>query len=134
MYDNKRLILSIFWIVLGVVLMVLTMNGTLDHSVYSAMGGAFIAVGVIQVIKQVKYRTNSEYKEKIDTEVNDERNRFIRMKSWSWAGYITIFVEFVGIIIAMIAKEYTIQTILSYSVCLIIIVYLISYLILNRKY
>ena len=134
MYDNKRLILSIFWIILGVVLMVLTMNGTLDHSVYSAMGGAFIAVGVIQVIRQVKYRTNSEYKEKIDTEVNDERNRFIRMKSWSWAGYITIFVEFVGIIIAMIAKEYMIQTVLSYSVCLIIIVYLISYVILNKKY
>ena len=134
MYDNKRLILSIFWIVLGVVLMVLTMNGTLDHAVYSAMGGAFIAVGVIQVIKQVKYRTNSEYKEKIDTEVNDERNRFIRMKSWSWAGYITIFVEFVGIIIAMIAKEYTIQTVLSYSVCLIIIVYLISYVVLSKKY
>ena len=134
MYDNKRLILSIFWIALGVVLMVLTMNGTLDNSIYSGMGGALIAVGVIQVIKQVKYRKNSEYKEKIDTEVNDERNRFIRMKSWSWAGYITIFVEFVGIIIAMIAKEYTIQTVLSYSLCLIIIVYLISYVVLNKKY
>ena len=134
MYDNKRLILSIFWIVLGVVLMVLTMNGTFDNSVYSGMGGAFIAVGVIQVVRHIKYRTNSEYKEKIDTEVNDERNRFIRMKSWSWSGYITIMVEFIAIIIAMIAKEYTIQRILSYSVCLIIIVYLISYMILSRKY
>ena len=134
MYDNKRLILSIFWIVLGIVLMVLTISGVVDNSVYSAMGGAFIAVGVIQVVRHIKYRTNSEYKEKIDTEVNDERNRFIRMKSWSWSGYITIMVEFIAIIIAMIAKEYTIQRILSYSVCLIIIVYLISYVVLSRKY
>ena len=134
MYDNKRLILSIFWIVLGVILMVLTMNETFDNSVCSGMGGAFIAIGILQVVRHIKYRTDSEYKEKIDTEVSDERNRFIRMKSWSWSGYITIIVEFIAIVIAMIAKDYTIQRILSYSVCLIIIVYLISYMILNRKY
>ena len=134
MYDNKRLILSIFWIVLGAVLMVLTMNGTLDHTLFSGMGGALIAIGILQVFRNIKYRTDAEYKEKIDLEVNDERNRFLRMKSWSWAGYITILVECVGVIVTMILGKYEIQQILAFSVCLILCVYWIVYMVLSRKY
>ena len=84
-YNNKRLALIVFWIVLGAVLVVLTVTEVLDSSIYSGMGGALMAVGTLQLIRAVKYRKDSEYKEKVDTELGDERNRFLRMKSWSWA-------------------------------------------------
>ena len=86
MYTNKRLALSIFWVVAGATLMVLSIAEVLDSSLWSGMGGAFTAVGILQTIRHIRYRKDPAYREKIDTEVHDERNRWIRMKSWSWTG------------------------------------------------
>ena len=133
-YNNKRLALTVFWIVLGAVLVVLTVTEVLDSSIYSGMGGALMAVGTLQLIRAVKYRKDSEYREKVDTELGDERNRFLRMKSWSWAGYFTILIEGIGAIIAMVLGERTIQLVLSYSVCLVLVIYWIAYVILSKKY
>ena len=133
-YNNKRLALIVFWIVLGAVLVVLTVTEVLDSSIYSGMGGALMAVGTLQLIRAVKYRKDSEYKEKVDTELGDERNRFLRMKSWSWAGYLTILIEGIGAIIAMILGERTVQLVLSYSVCLVLVIYWVAYVILSKKY
>ena len=133
-YNNKRLALNIFWIVLGVILIVLSVTEKLDSSIYAGMGGALAAVGALQLARTVKYRKDAVYREKVDTEISDERNRFLRMKSWSWAGYCTILIEGIGVIIAMISGERTIQLILSYSMCLILVIYWISYVILSRKY
>lgn len=134
MYNNKRLILSIFWIVLGAVLIVLSVMEKLDPSMYSAMGGALIAIGVLQTIRNLRYLRDTEYRKKIDTKVSDERNRFLSMKSWSWTGYIVVLVEGIGVVAAMIAGQETLQRLLAYSVCLIVGVYWITYLILSRKY
>ena len=131
---DARLALSIFWAVVGLVLTVLSVTEVLDSSIYSGMGGALMAVGVLQAIRNVKYRKDADYREKIDVEANDERNRFLRMKSWSWAGYIAILVEAAGVIVAIILGEETIRLILSFSVCLILVAYWVSYLILSRKY
>ena len=133
-YNNKRLALTVFWIVLGAVLVVLTVTEVLDSSIYSGMGGALMAVGTLQLIRAVKYRKDSEYKEKVDTELGDERNRFLRMKSWSWAGYFTILIEGIGAIIAMALGERTVQLVLSYSVWLVLVIYWIAYVILSKKY
>ena len=133
-YNNKRLALSIFWVIAGIVLMALSIAEKLDSSLYSGMGGALIAVGVLQVMRNLKYRRDPDYREKIDTEAGDERNSFLRMKSWSWAGYITILVECVGVIAAMVMGQRTVMMVLSYSVCLILCVYWVAYLVLNRKY
>lgn len=133
-YNNKRLALSIFLAVVGLMLTVLSVTEVLDSSIYSGMGGGLMAVGVLQSIRNVKYRKDADYREKIDVEANDERNRFLRMKSWSWAGYIAILVEAAGVIVAIILGEETVRLILSFSVCLILVAYWVSYLVLSRKY
>ncbi len=132
-YNNKRLTLSVFWIVLGTVLTALSAKEVLD-SQYSSMGTVFIVIGAMQVIRNIRYRKDPEYRERINTEFSDERNSFLRMKSWSWAGYIVVLVESVGVVVAMILGERTVQMLLSYSVCLILCVYWITYLVLSRKY
>ena len=133
-YNNKKLALSIFWIVLGAVLLGLSVRGVLDSDVYSGMGGALMAVGALQIARNLKYRNDPAYKEKIDTEANDERNRFLRMKSWAWAGYTVVLVEGIGSVVAMAMGERTVQLVLAYSVCLLITACWVSYLILSRKY
>jgi hypothetical protein len=132
-YNNRRLALSIFWVILGAALVALSAVGVLDSSLYSGMGGALIVVGILQIARNMKYRRDPDYREKIDTE-NDERGKFLRMKSWSWAGYLVVLIEGVGVIVAMVLGEHTVQLILSYSVCLILCLYWIAYLVLSRKY
>ena len=134
MYDNKRLFLSVFWVVLGAVLLILSVTGKLDSTLYAGMGGGLIAVGLLQIARNLRYRRDPAYREKIDTEVSDERNRFLRMKSWSWAGYITVLAEAIAAVVAAVRGQETVQLVLSYSVCLLLAAYYISYLVLSRKY
>lgn len=133
MYDNKRLFLSIFWVILGAVLLILAVTEKLD-SLYAGMGGGLLVVGALQIARNLRYRRDPAYREKIDTEVSDERNRFLRMKSWSWAGYITVIAEGIAAVVAAVRGQETVQMVLSYSVCLLIGAYYISYLVLSRKY
>ena len=134
MNNNKRLVLSVFWIVLGITLMILSIAEVLDDSVYSGMGGALTAVGALQLMRNLKYRRDPEYREKIDTELSDERNRFLQMKSWSWAGYIAVMVQAVASVAAYFMGQRTVQLVLWYSICLLVLAYWISWMILSRKY
>lgn len=133
-YNNKRLALSIFWVLLGATLLGLSIAEILADSVYSGMGGALMAIGILQIVRIVRYRKDEKYRETIDTEIKDERNVFLRMKSWAWTGYIVVLVEAIGSVIAMVLGQETIQLMLAYSVCLIIFVYWLVYIILSRKY
>ena len=134
MNNNKRLVLSIFWIVLGITLIILSIAEVLDDSVYSGMGGALTAVGALQLMRNLKYRRDPEYREKIDTELGDERNRFLQMKSWSWAGYIAVMVQAVASVAAYFMGQRTVQLVLWYSICLLVLAYWVSWMILSRKY
>ena len=89
MKKNARFLMSIFWIVLGIILSACHFAGLIEDFWYS-MGFALIIVGILQVIRQIRYRTNKEYREKWDTEVQDERNKFIANKAWAWAGYLFV--------------------------------------------
>ena len=133
-YNNKRLALSIFWMVLGIVLIILNMTDVLDQSIYSGMGGALTTVGFLQMMRNLRYRKDEDYREKIDTELGDERNSFLRMKSWAWTGYIVVLAEAIGVVIAMITGQELLCRVLSWSVCLIVGVYWITYMVLSRKY
>ena len=121
-YNNKKLALSIFWVIAGIVLLVLSVAEVLTDTLYAGMGGALIVVGMLQVIRNIRYRKDEEY------------NSFIRMKSWSWTGWLTILIEGIGVIVAMVLGQRTVQLVLSYSVCLILVIYLVTGLILSRKY
>ena len=85
-------------------------------------------------MRNLKYRRDPEYREKIDTELGDERNRFLQMKSWSWAGYIAVMVQAVASVAAYFMGQRTVQLVLWYSICLLVLAYWISWMILSRKY
>ncbi len=135
MYYNKgRVALSVFWLALGIALLGLSIAGILRSEVFSGMGGAFIAVGALRVTKIARYKNDEVYREKVETEAKDERNRFLHMKAWAWTGYLVVMVEALGAVVALIAGQEDIQRVLGFSVCGIIIIYWICYMVLSRKY
>lgn len=131
---GRKIILSIVWVIVGIALVVLAGIGVVDPSVWSGFGGALAAVGTIQIIKYMKYKKDSEYREQYNTEMSDERNKFIRMKAWSWAGYLFVLIAGAATIVLMILGQHEIMMVTSYSVCLILVLYWLSYLVLRKKY
>ena len=130
---SRRIVISITWIILGVVLSVLSFMNIIE-SFWSGFGGGILLVGILQVFRQIKYRTNEQYREKIDTAIDDERNKFIANKAWAWSGYIFVIVAAIGTIIFKLLDKEELMLLCSGSVCFFVIVYYIAYMILRRKY
>ena len=130
---NKRLIANITEIVVGVILTVCGAVGILD-SYWSGMGTALIVVGGLMMIRQVRYSTNAAYKESVDVEIQDERNKFLRIKAWSWAGYFSVLIGAVASIVLKILSQDQLSQFAGFSVCLLMVLYWVSYLILKKKY
>lgn len=133
MSNNKRFLLSVFWVVLGVVLLGCGAVNMIDQF-WSSMGGAFVAVGIMQVVRHIRYRTNEEYKEKCDTEIRDERNKFLSNKAWAWAGYWFVMIAALSVIPLKLLGHEELMMMASGSVCLILVLYWASYMILRKKY
>ena len=130
---NKRLIANITEIIIGVILTICGATGLLD-SYWSGMGSALIIVGGLMMIRQVRYSTNAEYKESVDVEIQDERNKFLRMKAWSWAGYFSVLIGAVASIVLRILGQNQLSQFAGLSVCLLMVLYWASYFILRKKY
>ena len=130
---NKRLIANITEIIIGVILTICGATGLLD-SYWSGMGTALIVVGGLMMIRQVRYSTNAEYKESVDVEIQDERNKFLRVKAWSWAGYFAVLIGAVASIVLRILGQNQLSQFAGLSVCLLMVRYWASYFILKKKY
>ena len=133
MNNSKRMIASIVEIVIGLVLSVCGALNIVD-SYWSGMGGALIAVGGIFLIRQVRYKTDKTYQETMDVAQKDERNRFLGMKAWSWAGYLFMILCAVGSFVLRIAGFEVYSVIAGGAVCLLALLFWISYVVLRRKY
>ena len=133
MMGYKRYLANVIEIFVGVILSVLGFTGILD-SYWSGMGTALIVVGVLMLVCQLRYKTNAEYREKMDIEVNDERNKYLRRLAWSWSGYLFVMLGAVGSIVFRILGMNQYSQFSAYCVCLIMVLYWISYLILQKKH
>ena len=130
---GKKIYLSIFWMVLGAALIGCNMAGLVGE-IWSGMGGGLLVGGGLQVYRQLKYRRNEEYREKVDIAMEDERNRFIRSKAWAWAGYLFVIIAAVGSIGLRIAGREELADMAAYGVALLVFLYWFSYMVLSRKY
>jgi len=130
---NRRLIACVVEMVLGLVLTVLGIAGAVDEY-WSGMGAALLVVGALILIRQIRYRTDRSYRENVDVETGDERNRYLATKAWSWAGYLFVIIAAFASIGFRVAGLALYSQFCSYSVCLIILLYWGSWMVLRRKY
>lgn len=133
MKNHKRLIANIVEIAIGIILSVLGYMGMIDEY-WTGMGTALIVVGIIFMVRQIRYQTNAEYKDSVDVEVNDERNRYLRLKAWAWAGYMLVLIcAFASIIFKLLGND-QLSVMSGGCVCLLIVLYWGSYIVLKKKY
>jgi uncharacterized membrane protein len=133
MKKKIRLYINYLWVVLGAVLIGLAFAGKVDEF-WNGMGTAFLVVGIINLLRYHRMNKNDAYREKRELEESDERNHFIRNKAWAWAGYLFVLTAAVGSIVFRIIGQNDWSSAAAYGVCLLMILYWISYMILKRKY
>ena len=133
MKAEKRFYLNIFWVIAGAALLVCGIFEIVD-SFWSGMGGALIGVGTIRIIQFAKFCKNPEYREKVETETKDERNKFISLNAWAWSGYAVVLLNAMGTIGFKIAGNDALSQYCSCMVCRVLVLYWVSYLVLRKKY
>ena len=130
---DKKNIYPIALIAAGLLLIGLGCAEIVDEF-WSGMGSALLVIGVIRLLRFYRLKKNDGYREKMETAQTDERNQFIRMKAWSWAGYLFIMVSAIATIIFRILGQELLSQFASYSVCLMLVLYWVSYFVLKKKY
>ena len=133
MKQDKRIIVSVMWVIIGIILVGLRFVGKVNEF-WNGMGSGLVVVGIIQLLRSYRFQKNEAYREKMEIEVSDERNRFIRSKAWAWAGYIFILVTSVSIIILKLMGQDLLSMAAYAAVFFLLILYWVSYLILKKKY
>ena len=101
---------------------------------WSGIGSALAIVGALRLLRFYRLKKNESYREKMETAATDERNQFIRAKAWSWAGYLFIICAAVSIIVFKLLGNDLLSQASSWGVCLMLVLYWVSYLILKKKY
>lgn len=133
MKSNRRMIMYVFYTLFGALLFGLGCMEKVDEF-WCGMGSAFMMVGILRLIRIYRFKKDEDYREKVEIEISDERNRFIRNKAWAWAGYLFIMIAGSSVIILKIAGQEMWSLAASYAVCLVLMLYWVSYLILRRRY
>lgn len=133
MNSKKNIIMGIIYFLLGTIIFALSTIDIIDEF-WSGMGSGFIVIGIIRIIKFYRLRNNTTYRENVETEINDERNRYIRTKAWSWTGYsFTIIAAILSIVFKSINQD-LLSIVSGFAVILQAIIYWLCYLILKKKY
>jgi len=131
--SKKRIVIQILEIAAGIILLGLGIAGKVDEF-WSGMGGALIGVGTMRLVQMVRYQNNEAYRENVDTERSDERNRFLQMKSWQMAAGWFTMIAAVGTFVFKFAGKEDLMMLCSGAVCLLLVLYWICFLYLKKKY
>ena len=128
-----RLIASVLEVIIGITLLICSFLNLVDDF-WSGFGVSFIIIGALFLFRNVRYYTNKEYQQEIDIQTDDERNKYLSLKAWSWAGYLFVIIAAVGTIGFKFADKEELMMLCSGAVCLMVFLYWISYVILRKKY
>lgn len=133
MKSNKRLLMSLIWLILGMILFSLGLAGSID-SYWSGLGTALLTIGILQLLRYHRLLKNEAYREKMEIELTDERNRYLRAQAWSWAGYLFVLIVAVASLTLRLFGQELLSSAAAWAICLMLLLYCTSYLVLKKKY
>lgn len=130
---NKSYLTSVVYIIIGIVLFILSLMSKLDEF-WSGMGSALFVMGVIQLLRFRRINNNPEYREKVELELHDERNHFLRNKAWAYAGYLYVIGSAVMTIVFKLIGYDQLSIFASATTCIMSVLFWVSFYYLRSKY
>ena len=129
----RRIVAYVLFAVIGVTLLVLGALGVVD-SFWSGMGSALLVIAALRFIGMIRFHKSEAYREKVETEASDERNRFLRDRAWAWTGYLFVLIASVCTIVFKAMGQELLSMASVHAVWIMMVLYWVAYLILRKKY
>ena len=127
-----RLYCGIGFTLLGIAIIVI--SNLLHVNDFLSMFGLCMAVVGLNRIRHYFFITrNEESIQKREIAESDERNVYVATKARSIAFYIYIVVISLAVIVFHILGRPEIASLLAYTVCLLLVIYWITYFIVRKK-
>ena len=99
-----------------------------------SFGGALVLIGILKILKHKRLLKNKNALEKLRIAETDERNLMLSNKAKSFAFSVYICLCCCAVIAFEFFNMEEKAIPLAYSVCALLVLYLICYCILNKKY
>ena len=128
-----RLYVAIGYIALGIILIATYALLKSDNDFLTSYGLALIVIGIVRIRQYFAITKNEETLRKQQIKESDERNIAIASKAKSISFYVCILLACVAIIVLEILGRPEISVILSASVCVMLVIYYVTYWIVRKN-
>lgn len=128
-----RLYTAIIYVVLGVMIIVGAFVSKPENDFISSFGLILSVIGIARIRNYFIITKSEESIKKQQIAETDERNISIANKAKSAAFLIYVLILAIAVIILSLLNMQSIAKWLSYSVCLLITIYWVCYLIYQKK-
>lgn len=129
---KQRLNVAIIYIILGVTFIVATFITKTDNDFISSFGFAMIIMGLVRIRNYRIITKNEDTIKKQQIIETDERNISIINKAKSTAFSVYILISGVTLIALLFMGLHEIAKWVSYSVCLLVLIYWICYWVYQK--
>ena len=133
MKNDRRIIVSIVWCILGITLFGLGVFNIVDEF-WSGMGSALVVIGIVRLLRGYRLSKSETYREAREVAETDERFHFIRNKAWAWAGYLFIIICALSTIVFRLLGQDLLCIASGGAVCLMLVLFWVSFFVLKKKY
>ena len=128
-----RLFCAIFFLALGIALIIISNVIRPANDFLSMFGLGMAVMGIARIRNHFRITKSEETIRKQEIAETDERNVYVSNKARSIAFYIYVLVICSAVIVFHFLGKQEIASFLSYSVCLLLTIYWIVYLIVRKK-
>lgn len=133
MMNNRRWLSHIVLFALGVGLIIAGGMEMVDDY-WSGFGGGMAGVAVVRLIIMYRYSHNEEYRKNVNVNAKDERNKFIASQARNWSMFLSVVILGILCIVFQIMGQPLLSQFCGLTVCGMVVIYWVSYLLLRRKY
>lgn len=133
----KNIKRKIIWLLaMSLVGLTLIITNSIDemNSMAFGLGSALLVIGLVKVIQLYKVSKDKEKLAQYEMIQNEERLKFISNKSSSLTWYVTLFAQYIAMIVLTIIKEYDYASLISYITSIQVLIYLFLYYVFNKRY
>lgn len=131
---KRRLLRNFFSLILGIILVVTAVMAQNSNCFFSSFGFALAAIGISQSILNIRLMRSSKACKEREIAEKDERNIMLALKSRSWAFSLYMMLAGAAVIVLSVMAKHEIAQIIAWSVCILVALYYVCYLILRKKY
>lgn len=128
-----RLLLGIGYIFLGLAMIIIFFAIKRENDFLSSFGFAIALIGVVRVRNYFIVTKSEERMQKQEILENDERNISIANKAKSVSFTLYMITACIAIIVLQLLDQTQMVRVLSTAVCILLILYWISYWIIRKK-